>query len=166
MHHAPGALALSAAAAASTALVLALDAYGTLAHCVADAAQEEGRIADEHAQLLLPAAFALVALLALLRRLCTPRAAPVAPLRCPATPAGGRLSRELVTPTSVSGECGGSAGDTGYDEVYSDPAADSDADAAPLVSTPAVTRLLSFSCAASPAGSLRSTLGYGSAFKV
>ncbi len=69
----------------------------------------------------------------------------------------------MLTPASHYGECAGGTGSYGevdYEGLASPEAGD------PLVYTPAVTRLLSFSCAGSPMGSVRTTLGYGSPFRV
>ena len=72
---------------------------------------------------------------------------------------------DLVTPQSgIAEEYSGYSQSAGGDD--SDVAALPDGelrDSWPLVSTPAVTRLLSFSRVASPAGSMRTSIGYGPA---
>jgi hypothetical protein len=91
------------------------------------------------------------------------------------SPAAPQLPPGLFTPVSNIGEYDGGA--TSYGEADSDDLAASGGGAAhdlnsddddALVYTPAITRLLSFSCAASPSGSLHTTLAnaYGSALRV
>ncbi len=154
--HQPGALALATFAAASTAVALAASACGSAAQLAATAFAADGplpahKLAALTACLLLVAAFRLTG--------CS--GARIAS----STPARARRLSDLTTPLSGIGEYTGVA--SFYEEAEStgDDDASQESDGA-LVHTPEVTRLLSFSCAASPAGSLHTTVGYGSAFRV
>ena len=75
---------------------------------------------------------------------------------------------DLVTPQSGIDEeysgYSGYGGDGGIDSDVAAPLPEGELrDSWPLVSTPAVTRLLSFSRVASPVGSMRTSIGYGNA---
>jgi hypothetical protein len=173
--HAPGELALATVAAAGSALALAAGACGAAGAAMTQLAVFAGHEAaathdPRHAALLAAALGAAVMLL--LTRAFAKRAATHARVSFAPTPAAPQLHPGLFTPVSNIGEYDG--GETSYGEADSDDraaagaAAADDDDDDPLVYTPAITRLLSFSCAASPSGSMHTTLAnaYGSALRV
>jgi len=148
----PGELALASVAAVGRA-------YSALAELAADFAEGTAAGTNDVQMLTIGVCVLLVAIV-LVRVFARSRAADDVDLEM--EPEEEMYDDLLVTPQSGIGEYS----DFTYDEVDSDVAALPEGelrDSWPLVSTPAVTRLLSFSRAASPAGSMRTSIGYGSA---
>jgi hypothetical protein len=171
----PGELALSAVAAVAAAAVMTADAYGKLAELASDYNASAGR--DDTPSLAAIGTCALLFVtLALLRVLLKRSGRSEAPVE-DFEEGGDEVSDDelaqdddLVTPQSGIDEeysgytHSGYGGGDGIDSDVAAPLPEGELrDSWPLVSTPAVTRLLSFSRVASPVGSMRTSIGYGNA---
>jgi hypothetical protein len=170
----PGELALATVAAVAAAAAMTADAYSMLAELAADYNASAGR--DDKPSLAAIGTFSLLFVtLALLRVLIKRSSRSDAPLEDfeegSDEVSDDELAQndDLVTPQSgideeYSGYSGYGGGDGGIDSDVAAPLPEGELrDSWPLVSTPAVTRLLSFSRVASPVGSMRTSIGYGNA---
>ena len=175
----PGELALAAVAAVAAAGRMTAEAYGMLAERASGFMEANAAgPADAHKQALAAAATGLLLAVALaLLRIATHiathrrRSADADVDEASESFEEGEdevemepLDDDLVTPQSgIDEEFSYSHSAQGIDSDLAELPEGELRDSWPLVSTPAVTRLLSFSRVASPAGSMRTSIGYGAA---
>ena len=164
----PGELALAAVAAIATAAAITADAYGMLAERASEFMEAHAAGSADAQQHTLAAAgtcLLLVVALALLRVFMRRRRAADADVETSESFDEGEdeaVDDNLVTPQSgIDEEFSYSHSAQGVDSDLAELPEGELRDSWPLVSTPAVTRLLSFSRVASPAGSMRTSIGYG-----
>ena len=164
----PGELALAAVAAVATAAAITADAYGKLAERASELMEAHAACSADAQQELIAAAgtcLVLMVALALLRVFIRRRrSADVETSESLEEGDDEAMDDNLVTPQSgIDEEFSYSHSAQGVDSDLAELPEGELRDSWPLVSTPAVTRLLSFSRVASPAGSMRTSIGYGPA---
>ena len=163
----PGELALAAVAAVASAAAITAEAYGMLAERASEIMEAHAAGSADAQQQTLAAAgtcLLLVVALALLRVFMRRRRSAEADVETSESFEEGEdevMDDNLVTPQSGIDEEFSYSHSAGVDSDLAELPEGELRDSWPLVSTPAVTRLLSFSRVASPAGSMRTSIGYG-----
>ena len=166
----PGELALATVAAVATAAAITAEAYGMLVERASEFMEARAAGSVDAQQQTLAAAgtcLLLVVALPLLRVFMRNRRSAEADVETSESFEEGEdeaMDDNLVTPQSgIDEEFSYSHSAQGVDSDLAELPEGELRDSWPLVSTPAVTRLLSFSRVASPVGSMRTSIGYGAA---